>query len=111
MMEGGKSADYTNCCSVHAESNCVARADFSRIQGGSAYVSGVCCATCARLLSNCGITTVYMLDDSTDYRPAEPILELFKTCKIDAYLVRHHVVTAADIVPDPDSGVHYLYVS
>lgn len=51
---------YSDCISAHAESNAVARADFSRLKGGTAYVNGAVCYNCCKLLAASGIARVVM---------------------------------------------------
>jgi dCMP deaminase len=51
-------SDYSNCLSIHAEANAIARADHSEIEGGTMYVSRSCCINCVRLIGNSGIKRI-----------------------------------------------------
>lgn len=51
---------YRDCVSSHAEMNAIARADFTRIRGGTAYVNGATCWMCAKGLAASGVARVVM---------------------------------------------------
>lgn len=51
---------YYDCVSSHAETNACARADFSRLKGGTAYVNGAVCYNCCKLLAASGVSRVVM---------------------------------------------------
>lgn len=57
---------WNDCVSCHAEQNAVARADFSRLKGGTGYITGTCCLMCSKLLAASGIKRVVMQVKSTD---------------------------------------------
>lgn len=74
---------YTDCCASHAEMNAVARADFTQLQGGTAYVTGSVCYTCAKLLaaSNVGLV-VMIVRESEGYRSPKKSMQLLADCGI-----------------------------
>jgi dCMP deaminase len=59
--------DYDNCVTIHAETNALIRADYSRIQGGSLYVTSFPCWDCAKNICNSGVIRVFShLDPSAE---------------------------------------------
>jgi dCMP deaminase len=68
------------CRSVHAEANAIISASRKDMLGGSMYLVGIdvaaakyiekpnSCAMCKRLIINAGIATVYVRDDSENFR-------------------------------------------
>lgn len=58
---------YTDCVSSHAEMNAIARADFTKLRWGTAYVNGACCVMCAKALAASGVNRVVVkFDDAAD---------------------------------------------
>lgn len=59
-------SDYSNCRSIHAESNCLLHSDYlARRNGCTLYVNGPPCFWCAKLIANSGVNRlVYIKDDS-----------------------------------------------
>lgn len=51
---------YTDCLALHAESNCLSYTDPIRAIGGSAYITGQPCFTCAKLLAGAQLSNVYV---------------------------------------------------
>lgn len=49
---------YADCYSNHAESNAIARADFTDIKGGTVYVTSTPCVSCAKNVAACGVGRV-----------------------------------------------------
>jgi dCMP deaminase len=61
LQTGIKTAMYDNCISIHAEANALMRADHSRIQGGTLFVTSACCWDCGKLVANSGVKNVIMI--------------------------------------------------
>lgn len=57
-MTNDAGAGYDNCYSVHAESNAIAFVDRRDRVGGTLYVTGSVCISCAKLIANSGIARV-----------------------------------------------------
>lgn len=51
---------YHTCPSLHAEANALLRADRTKIEGGTIYVSSAVCHDCAKLVANSGLARVVM---------------------------------------------------
>ncbi len=82
------SPTYDDCPAAHAESNAIARADFSRMRGATCYVSTSCCKGCAKMLANAGIArVVFMHEDGRDYRNPEETEKFLEACGIDVVKV------------------------
>jgi dCMP deaminase len=78
MGETELSSDYSSCDMIHAESNAIARADFTQIQGGTIYVTHASCINCAKLVGNSGIKRlVHRVTAADAHRQPE---------KVEAYL-------------------------
>jgi dCMP deaminase len=79
--------NYDDCPSSHAEANGVARADWSRLQGGTAYVNGASCMTCAKLLAAAGIRLVVMQVHETDqHRRPDKVIEYLGQCGVEVFV-------------------------
>ncbi len=82
----GESLDpgYTDCPSVHAEANAIARADFSRMSQATMYISTSPCLNCAKQLANSGITRICYIDEAgREYRNVETTLDFLNKCDIE----------------------------
>jgi dCMP deaminase len=78
------SPTYDDCPSVHAEANAIARADYSRMQGSTIYVSTSCCKGCAKLLANSGIKRlVYRHEPGREYRNPQATADFLRACGIE----------------------------
>jgi dCMP deaminase len=75
---------YEDCPTIHAEMNALIHSDRSKHEGGTLYVTGACCWTCAKAIANSGLARVVMLEEEVDraYRSPENTLTLFDACGI-----------------------------
>ena len=53
-----KTEDYDNCVAIHAEANALLFASRSQYEGGTIYVTHICCYSCAKLIANSGLARV-----------------------------------------------------
>jgi dCMP deaminase len=85
MLSGERSLDYGNCTSVHAEANALIKADRSRIEGASLYVTSSCCWDCGKMVANSGIKRVVMnLDEEADaHREPNRTIAFMSQCGLD----------------------------
>lgn len=82
------SPTYDDCPSVHAEANAIARADFSKMEGSTLYVSTSCCKGCAKLLANSGVARVVFKSESDrDYRNPDETVRFLRACGIEVFEV------------------------
>jgi dCMP deaminase len=59
-----RGSNYDNCVAIHAEQNALLHSDYTaRRRGGTIYVNGPPCFTCAKLISNSGIKRLVFLYD------------------------------------------------
>jgi dCMP deaminase len=67
LAEGSTSgSDYSNCRSIHAESNALLHSDYiARRQGCTLYVNGPPCWWCGKLIANSGVTKLVYIRDSS----------------------------------------------
>jgi dCMP deaminase len=72
FLEGSKSGSaYDNCIAIHAEANALLHSDYSS-RPTKIYVNGPPCFSCAKLIANSTLNTVYYLHDS-DYENWEEV--------------------------------------
>lgn len=70
---------YVDCVSSHAEMNAIARADYSLLSDGTAYVNGAVCLTCAKLLAAAGVKRVCMIvREAEGFRNPDRTIEYLK---------------------------------
>lgn len=72
-------AGYADCYSNHAESNAIARADWTEITGGTAYVTSTPCIACAKNLAAAQLGRVVFKVDPMRPRDVGTVLEFFKS--------------------------------
>jgi len=51
-------SSYDNCIAIHAEQNALVRADAFRCHGGTIYVNGPPCYSCAKMIANSGLSKI-----------------------------------------------------
>jgi dCMP deaminase len=77
------SPTYDDCPAAHAEANAIARADYSRMQGATIYISTSPCRGCAKLLANSGIIrVVYVHESGREYRHVDETEAFLRHCGI-----------------------------
>jgi len=74
--------DYSDCPSLHAEANALLSADRSTWQGGTLYVTGACCLTCAKSVANSGLSRVVYAEETVDrsYRQPATVTDYLRAC-------------------------------
>lgn len=79
-QSGDTAPSYDSCPSNHAEANAIARSDWSRMYGGTIYVTTFVCMNCAKLIAATGISrVVHRYDPDALYRnPADVALFLVR---------------------------------
>ena len=89
MKNNVRTVGYSNCVSIHAEANCLIRADYSRIQGGSIFVTSAVCWDCGKLVANSGIANVYMTVDMGTEAHRDPYrtMNFMRNCGLGVYVV------------------------
>lgn len=74
---------YIDCPSVHGEINCIAKADSTRMPGGTFYISSVPCYSCAKAICNTGVSlVVWYTTPYNAYRHPEQAKEMLDLCGI-----------------------------
>jgi len=56
-------SSYDNCIAIHAEANALLHTDWHDRQGGTIFVNGPPCYSCAKLIANSGLTELVFYDD------------------------------------------------
>lgn len=77
------STSYDNCVSVHSEQNALLVCDRRDREGGTLYVSGIPCWTCAKLVANSGVARVVMQRENLAHREPGRVVELLETCGLE----------------------------
>lgn len=79
---------FMDCPSAHAEINAIARADFSRLVDGTAFVTSGVCLSCAKALAAMRIKRVVQLDDGLGgHRSPEIVHWFMRQCGIEMITV------------------------
>lgn len=81
----GRDTEYRDCPSLHAEANALIWSDRTRHEGGVAYVTGVPCHGCAKLLANSGLSRVVYAVRPYDHaeRDVAGIAEFLRACGVE----------------------------
>jgi dCMP deaminase len=86
---GVKGPDYSTCPSIHAEANALMRADWSKIQQGTLYVTGAVCANCAKLIMGSGLLRVVQcVNPDEGHRDPETVEDQMR--KSGLVVMRYH---------------------
>jgi dCMP deaminase len=74
---------YDQCPSIHSELNALLYVDRSQVEGGTIYVSESMCMSCAKAVSNSGLSRVVMRQRESDtHRKPELVVEYLRSCGI-----------------------------
>ena len=79
---------YDNCIAIHAEANALLHSDWSiRSAGGTLYVNGPPCYSCAKLIANSGIKRLVYASDPT-YKVWPQVKKELKSWGVSTILCR-----------------------
>lgn len=83
--EKGPTADtavsYSDCPSLHSELNALMHSSRSERNGGTIYVTGHLCLSCAKAVANSGLSTVVIVgSDPALHRQPERSISFLQTC-------------------------------
>lgn len=82
LKQNSKSGSiYDNCIAIHAETNAISHCDWGQRKDCSLYVNGPPCFSCAKIITNSGITKVFYIQDDS-YKDFKKVLKFLKKCKI-----------------------------
>lgn len=81
--------DYDNCVTIHAEANALIRSDYSRIQGGTLYVTSAPCWDCGKLIANSGVVRVFTHMDSIADAHRNPLetMRFMRNCGLEVFVI------------------------
>lgn len=75
---------YSDCMSVHAEANALMFCDRRDREGGTIFVTGAMCFTCAKLVANSGLARVAMVVSVTDaHRRPDDVKAFLVNCGVE----------------------------
>lgn len=82
-------ASYDNCVTIHAEANALIKADHSRIQRGTLYVSSAPCWDCGKMIANSGVHRLYTHYNSITDAHRKPLetIAFMRNCGIGVFIV------------------------
>lgn len=82
MKDGAGEKDYSDCPSVHAETNAITRADPQELKGATIYTTSSICRGCAKIVANSGVSRVVHIvnDDVYWYRNNDETEEFLEKC-------------------------------
>ena len=91
---------YYDCPSLHAEQNALITADKANFTGGTIYVNGHLCGTCAKLIANSGLKRVVIGDDKIDrsYREYDKWYEFLRAFRILVHVTLNPNVIGTQII-------------
>jgi dCMP deaminase len=80
----GEPADglYANCPANHSEINALMHSSREEREGGSIYVSGSVCMSCAKAIANSGLARVVLVGETADYRNPAEVQRFLESCGI-----------------------------
>lgn len=79
---------YDDCVAIHAESNALMFCDRRERDGGTIYVNGACCLTCAKNVANSGLArAVIRVNPGEDYRNPELGLTFMRQSGLEVVVV------------------------
>lgn len=93
--QGGlQTIDYTNCISAHAETNAIAKADRTRINGGTLYVTSSICWDCGKIVANSGIVRMVcrIHPEKDAHRHPERTIKFLRDCGIEVHILGYEQV-------------------
>lgn len=76
---------YSDCVSLHAEVNAIARADRSRMTNAKAYVSTSLCISCAKALVAAGVSRIIYLRGNDAHRSPQNVLDYLQSCGVSVW--------------------------
>lgn len=85
-------SNYDNCIAVHAEANALLHSDYSA-RAKKIYVNGPPCFSCAKLIANSTIHTVYYMPDSA-YSQWREVKEFLRKNNIEVIQVDNASIKA-----------------
>lgn len=88
--EATPGAEYSNCVSIHAEVNALLFADRRDFDGGTIYVTSVCCWDCAKVIANSGLSRVVLanITESDMHRNPERSIQLLRDSGVKVEIMR-----------------------
>lgn len=85
IQQSSNGTNYDNCIAIHAEQNALLHCDYSS-GPKKIYVNGPPCFTCAKLIANSTIKSVYYVNDNS-YQQWEKINDFLLQCGVNTYRI------------------------
>lgn len=71
---------YNDCPASHAEINAIARADWSKLTGGTIYITGSVCYSCAKAIMQTNVArVVHVVHESDAHRDPDRVEEFLRS--------------------------------
>lgn len=79
--------DYTDCVTIHAESNALLKSDYTARRGGTIYTTSHVCWGCAKLIANSGLSRVVVESDAAhNHRDPMTSYRFLQECGLEVVL-------------------------
>ena len=78
---------YDNCIAIHAEANALLHSDYSS-RAKKMYINGPPCFSCAKLIANSTVDTVYCLSDQS-YKEWPKVKKFLSECSVKVLEANH----------------------
>lgn len=80
QQNSANGSNYDNCIAIHAEANALLHSDYSS-RAKEMYINGPPCFSCAKLIANSTIDTIYYISD-VSYEEWPKVKEFLINCSI-----------------------------
>ena len=80
-------SNYDNCIAIHAEANALLHSDYSS-RAKKMYINGPPCFSCAKLIANSTVDTVYCLSDQS-YKEWSKVKKFLSECSVEVLEADH----------------------
>jgi dCMP deaminase len=88
LTEGSENGSiYDNCIAIHAEANALLHSDYSS-RAKKMYINGPPCFSCAKLIANSTVDTVYCLSDQS-YKEWPKVKKFLSECSVEVLEANH----------------------
>lgn len=81
---GDAPLSYDTCATIHSEANALMFCSRDAREGGTLFVNGCPCLSCAKLIANSGLArVVYRPEPDKGYRDPRRTITLLRSCKLE----------------------------
>jgi dCMP deaminase len=85
-------SNYDNCIAIHAEANALLHSDYSS-RAKKIYVNGPPCYSCAKLIANSTVSTIYYIADNS-YKQWEDVKNFLRQNNVEVIQIQNASIKA-----------------